>query len=200
MSETPRLQTRAKNANQHPGDLLMIQKRKHCTNAEIAADNAKKEEDIREAERLKAKILTAIAQKEDAITEKDAKDRAGVSKKAPPRQRVPSLPKGTTVQKQHISIESDEIDDMDDDQDEDYNSAKEDIGINDETDPVNDDRDDVVDDEDDLDAGAPNPKKKVRMQKTDMRAMVREVRKGMAAKVDGDEGEFRFKLMVRIVI
>jgi hypothetical protein len=94
MSSTPpqlgleRPQTRAKNANQHPGLLV---KKKRRTQAEMKAAREQAMLEAEAAKQEKEKKLQDIAKLENAIAEKDRKDAEGVADKV--TRALPSVAK-----------------------------------------------------------------------------------------------------------
>jgi hypothetical protein len=87
MSEPPeRVQTRAKNVNQHPG--LVVPKRKRRTQAEIRDDNEREKKERDEVQQQKEKQMRKLASLEDALKEKDLKANAGQAVKMTMRPRM----------------------------------------------------------------------------------------------------------------
>jgi hypothetical protein len=81
MSEpTSRIQTRAKNADQHPGYLV---KRKRRTQAQMQADREQAQKDLEEAEKLRESKLRLVASLEDGIAANDTQAQAGIAKIRP---------------------------------------------------------------------------------------------------------------------
>lgn len=66
--------TRAKNKFQHPGAVEVAAKRKRRTKAEIAADNAAREERRNEKSRETQEQVKGIASLESEMARKDAED------------------------------------------------------------------------------------------------------------------------------
>jgi hypothetical protein len=82
MSENvDRIQTRAKNANQHPGLGLLGPKRKRRTQVEMQKDREQEAEEKKAGDELRQKKMRSIASMEDDLTRKDHKANAGVALK-----------------------------------------------------------------------------------------------------------------------
>ena len=76
-SDTPRLQTRAKNADQHPG--LAIPTKRHRIKAEMEEARQKKKADTEAAKKAEKDKAIAAAMLENAIQAKDRQAAAGTA-------------------------------------------------------------------------------------------------------------------------
>jgi hypothetical protein len=205
MSEpTSHIQTRAKNADQHPGYLV---KRKRRTQAQMQADREQAQKDLEEAEKLRESKLRLVASLEDGIAAKDTKAQAGIAKIHPKPRPLTSRAKKTghisnlsavpDRNKEATFIDSDngEMDDVaganwsaadGHDNDNDYQGVA-DLDYDDEAlaDTELDDEGVESKRRKNSDGNQPKGGKKKRIQKTQMRDVVKGYRQGT-----GGEGKY----------
>jgi hypothetical protein len=105
-STPPRVQTRAKNADQHPG--LAVPKRKRRTKAEMEEDRNRKKIEKEAAEKAKQDKILAAARLENAIEANDKQAAAGIAdmKRVVP---IPKKAKKSTPAKNPVQKEAEKV-------------------------------------------------------------------------------------------
>jgi hypothetical protein len=195
-----RVQTRPKNADQHPG--LAI-KRKRRTQAEIARDQEIEQKKKEADEKLTERKLRAMATLEDRISANDDRARVGMADERPrPRPRIankpakqtkpvsdPDMPNDEDPTTSHPSAD-DENGTIDPSQVSDEGSGSNDDNFKPPTDDETEDDDEELeepeDDDFDLDEDVDELPKKKKKRLTDVRDAVRAYRQPSGVVVEGE--------------
>ena len=202
-ADPSRLQTRAKNANQHPGDAIV--KRKRRTKAEMEVAREQDRQIAEAAKKVKEEQIQAAAKMEDEIVARDKRAAGGIAtkkvkakvstktaKKAPAL--VPVVPQ---VSRQAYTCREWETDrsikhvTLGDDSDSGQKTG--DVNENDEdgapADPTRDCDDGNVTESGEASEDDEQPRRSRKVQRGETREIIREKRKAAAAAEVDDDGE-----------